>query len=343
MLKAIARRLPAPARDALRHAYHSFQIARGTFRSPEPEWDRLAEWLGPGDTVLNIGANIGHYALRMSELVGPAGRIIAVEPAPENFAALTANSRRFRFANVTLLNLAIGDKARACGLSIPTWPDGTPNGYLARIDPQGQVSCLAIRLDALELPGPVRLAKIDAEGYEARVLDGMRRILEPTGLLCSLNATRRPKLCWSPSDTPLTFRSCARRTSSPCPWPGRRAVPRLTGEQPSGQSMSRPRRVYSEAGLDAAADRLRGRWSTELQCPSPREPVAERSRRSQVLWFGALLIFIHSFLSSEQRLDCWRQLGPRLEFHKRHFAYFRHNPAAAGCGERPCQCVPRLS
>jgi FkbM family methyltransferase len=178
MLKTIARRLPALARDTLRHAYHSFQIARGTFRSPEPEWDRLAEWLGPGDIVLDIGANIGHYALRMSELVGPAGRIIAVEPAPENFAALTANSRRFRFANVTLLNLAIGDKARACGLSIPTWPDGTPNGYLARIDPQGQVSCLAIRLDALELPGPVRLAKIDAEGYEARVLDGMRRILE---------------------------------------------------------------------------------------------------------------------------------------------------------------------
>lgn len=169
---------PTPIWDTLRRAKHGLEIACGTFRSPELEWDRLAEWLGPGDIALDIGANVGHYTIRMSDLVGPTGRVIAIEPVPESFAALTANARRFRFANVTLLNVALGDESGVCGLTVPTWPDGRPNNYLARIDSQGPVSCLAIRLDALELPGPVRLAKIDAEGYEARILDGMRGILE---------------------------------------------------------------------------------------------------------------------------------------------------------------------
>ncbi len=177
MLKAMARYLPAAVRNTLRSAYHRHQIASGTFRSLEPEWGRLAEWLGPGDTAIDIGANIGHYTARMSELVGQTGRVIAVEPVPQTFAALAANVRSFRFPNVTLLNLASGEEYALCSLTVPTWPDGTPNGYLARVDPQGRLQVLAIPLDALGLSGPVRLAKIDTEGYEAPVLAGMRDLL----------------------------------------------------------------------------------------------------------------------------------------------------------------------
>jgi FkbM family methyltransferase len=178
MFKTLARQLPTPAREFLRSTYHRRQLARGTFRSPEPEWDRLSEWLAPGDTALDIGANVGHYTARMSEIVGPTGRVIALEPAPDNFSALVSNAQRFRFANVTLLNLAAGDTSGSCGLTVPEWPDGTPNGYLARIESHGSIGCLAIRVDGLEIPGPVQLVKIDAEGYEARVLAGMRTLLE---------------------------------------------------------------------------------------------------------------------------------------------------------------------
>jgi len=177
VLRTLARQLPAEAREFLRSAYHSRQIARGTFRSPEPEWDRLSQWLRSGDFVLDIGANVGHYTARMSELVGPAGRVIAIEPVPETFAALAANARRFRFDNVTLVNMAAVDTPGVCGLSVPNWPDGTPNGYLARIDPSGSIGCLAVRVDALELPAPVRLVKIDAEGHEPQVLAGMHGLL----------------------------------------------------------------------------------------------------------------------------------------------------------------------
>jgi FkbM family methyltransferase len=212
MLKSVVRRLPAAARDYLQHAYHRCLLARGTFRSPEPEWDQLAEWLRPGDAALDVGANVGHYTARMSELVGPAGRVIAIEPVVETFALLAANAPYFCFPNVTLLNLAASDKPASCRFSVPTWPDGTPNGYLAHLDPHGPGSCLAIRLDALELPIPLRLAKIDAEGHEGRVLAGMRRLLErdrpvvilernaeAEGLLASLGYTFRVSALRSPN------------------------------------------------------------------------------------------------------------------------------------------------
>jgi FkbM family methyltransferase len=178
VLKSIARRLPDTARGYLQRAYYRHQLGRGAFRSPEPEWDQLAQWLGPGDAALDVGANVGHYTARMSELVGPAGRVIAIEPVAETFALLAANVQHFRFRNVTLLNLAASDEPTSCRFSVPTWPDGTPNRYLAHVDPDGPISCLAIRLDALELPVPIRLVKIDAEGHELRVLAGMRGLLE---------------------------------------------------------------------------------------------------------------------------------------------------------------------
>ena len=61
----------------MRMWHHRRQMTRGRFRSPEPEWDRLGEWLRPGDTALDVGANVGHYACRMSQLVGASGRVIA--------------------------------------------------------------------------------------------------------------------------------------------------------------------------------------------------------------------------------------------------------------------------
>ena len=77
MIRSLVSVLPRSLRSSLRSLHHRRQMARGRFRSPEPEWDRLGEWLRPGDTALDVGANIGHYACRMSELVGGTGRVIA--------------------------------------------------------------------------------------------------------------------------------------------------------------------------------------------------------------------------------------------------------------------------
>lgn len=49
--------------------------------------------MAPGDWALDIGANVGHYTKRMSDLAGPEGRVIAFEPVPDTFAVLCANAQ----------------------------------------------------------------------------------------------------------------------------------------------------------------------------------------------------------------------------------------------------------
>jgi FkbM family methyltransferase len=175
MMKSLAAVLPEPIRTPLRSLLHNRQIAKGAFRSPEPEWDRLSEWLVDGDVALDIGANVGHYSCRMSELVGANGRVVAFEPVPSTFSALTGNAGHFKHRNVTLVNAAVGDCVGHVGLSVPNVKNGS---YLAHIDPAGPIRCLVLTLDSLALPGPVKLVKIDAEGYEPNVLMGMNALLK---------------------------------------------------------------------------------------------------------------------------------------------------------------------
>ena len=93
----------------------------------EKEYALLDSFLQPGDWVLDLGANVGHYTMRMSELVGHSGRVIAVEPMPDTFALLAANTRVFEHANVSLLNVAASDRIATVGIELPSFAEGLPN------------------------------------------------------------------------------------------------------------------------------------------------------------------------------------------------------------------------
>jgi len=179
MLKHLAALLPLSWQHELRRLYFHQQIRRRRFVTEEQEYTLLDSFLRPGDWVLDIGANVGHYTMRMSELVGTMGRVIALEPVPDTFALLAANARLFAHANVSLLNVAASDRMAAVSIELPRFSDGLVNYYQARLtgDPAG-LAVLALPVDALALPMTVRLAKIDVEGHELAVLQGMRRLLE---------------------------------------------------------------------------------------------------------------------------------------------------------------------
>ena len=176
--KRIAARLPHRWQQALKRRHFRRQMASNAFRTDEPEWDLSSQWLTPGDWAIDVGANIGHYTKRFSDLVGPTGRVIAFEPVPATFELLSANTAQFAWANVTLMNLAASDATQILGMSIPHFDTGLRNYYEASITAAAaELQIMTCAIDSLNLAGPVRVLKIDAEGHDAVVVRGARNLI----------------------------------------------------------------------------------------------------------------------------------------------------------------------
>lgn len=127
-----------------------------------------------GRTAIDVGAHVGIYTLVLSDRVGPRGRVIALEPERVNFERLVGNVRRNRAGNVTPLALAAGAAVTSA------WLERNPTNLGAhRISPRptGRVVPI-VPVDSLASPSEVAFVKIDAEGFEHEVLEGMRRIVE---------------------------------------------------------------------------------------------------------------------------------------------------------------------
>jgi len=145
----------------------------------EPYETRLVQRLiSPGDTVVDIGANIGYYTLQFARLVGNAGHVYAFEPDPRNFELLQENVWQNGYRNVTLVRAAVADRSGTARLFLNPDNRGDHRIYDGAADRQ------AIDVDAVALDdyfadheGRFDLVKIDVQGAEAAVFGGMRGIL----------------------------------------------------------------------------------------------------------------------------------------------------------------------
>jgi FkbM family methyltransferase len=177
-LKKLAARLPLLWQQELKRLRNRREIERGIFVTTEPEFDILGQLVSPGDWVVDVGANIGHYTKRLSDLVGRDGRVIAVEPVPDTFALLAANAALFQFRNVTLLNVAASGETGLVGMEIPAFETGLSNYYQATVTERATgLEVMTVALDSLAIRHRVRLIKIDAEGHEPAVLRGLSKLL----------------------------------------------------------------------------------------------------------------------------------------------------------------------
>jgi len=177
--KNIASKLPFSLQQEMKRVWFAWQIKRGRFITDELEFDRLSEWVSPGDWVLDVGANVGHYTFKLSALVGEGGRVISFEPVTATHELLSANVRRLKYDNVTLMNVGASEGTKEFGVDIPKFKTGLNNYYMASLTEDvdgGKVMCISI--DSLNLPKPVALVKIDAEGHDLQVLKGMQTLLE---------------------------------------------------------------------------------------------------------------------------------------------------------------------
>ncbi len=179
ILKRMAACLSPVIQYELKRLYFRMQILMRCFKTDEPEYDILGNFISSGDWVIDIGANIGHYTRRFSELVGERGRVIAIEPVPETFSLLAGNLNCGKLNNITLLNVAASDRTGAVGMRIPTFDTGLRNYYESHIaNDRPDLLVMALELDSLRIPHSIRLVKIDVEGHQLAVLKGMIEVLE---------------------------------------------------------------------------------------------------------------------------------------------------------------------
>ncbi|WP_338686566.1 FkbM family methyltransferase [Streptomyces acidiscabies] len=137
--------------------------------------------LHPGDTFLDVGANIGYYTVLASRLVGPTGRVVAVEPSPDFHQALTGNVRLNGCANVRTVNTAVSDTPGRLTFYLE---DPTNLGGTTAVRPRTVTSSFTAdtaplsRLLTTDEVTTARLIKIDVEGGEAGAVRGLLPVLD---------------------------------------------------------------------------------------------------------------------------------------------------------------------
>jgi len=154
------------------------------------EIDFLNEFVPAGSTVLDVGAFIGTHTLAFADAVGPEGRVYALEPQPEAFRLLTANVERNAATNITSLNVAAGSEPGETHIASFPQADRFNGGATKTLNAsaEGTFDTRVQSIDALQLDA-CALIKIDVEGAEKDVLDGMTHVirnLKPV-IFCELN------------------------------------------------------------------------------------------------------------------------------------------------------------
>jgi len=140
-------------------------------RIREPQATRyLQSILQPNWTVVDIGANIGYYALQEARV---AKNVIAIEPTPSSHKALVANVALNRYPNIETWQMAVGDHNGQVGFEISracNWNSVSPAS-------RGDMQVQMIMLDELIDGRWVDYVRMDVEGYELCVLKGMEQTL----------------------------------------------------------------------------------------------------------------------------------------------------------------------
>lgn len=168
-------------------------VARGDYEVQETRYTRSI--VKPGQTVLDIGANIGYFSILLGSLVGPSGRVYAFEPLTSNLDLLRRSvEENHQSDRIVVTEAAVGLTAGTADLVVPTFSMNSGGSYLdagGGDKPPGHAThrVPVVAIDEQDIRRPVSFIKIDVEGAELLALRGAKKTLErdrPT-ILCEIN------------------------------------------------------------------------------------------------------------------------------------------------------------
>jgi len=167
-------------------AYKRDAVGRGLYRRKihEPVLTKLllTRFAGSAErNFIDVGANIGYFTCLMSKLAGPAGKVLAIEPEPQNLTLLQQNIAINRLTNVEVHPCALGASG---GIAMLGLYKSSNRGRHSIVDEaaKSRIKVPVRTLDDLARNSGTEgkswsLVKIDVEGYEAFVLDGAKETL----------------------------------------------------------------------------------------------------------------------------------------------------------------------
>jgi FkbM family methyltransferase len=167
-------------------AYKRDAVGRGLYRRKvhEPNLTNLllTRFANPADrNFIDVGANIGYFTCLMSKLAGPAGKVLAIEPEPQNLALLQQNIKLNDLTNVMVHSCALGASEGSAMLGLYK-PSNRGRHSIVDTDAKTQIKVPVRTLDELAKTSAANIkswsfVKIDVEGYEGFVLDGAKETL----------------------------------------------------------------------------------------------------------------------------------------------------------------------
>jgi FkbM family methyltransferase len=169
--------------------YIQRSIFLGTFEPRESA--QIRNYLKPGMTFVDVGANVGYYTLLAASLVGGRGRVLALEPSPYAFDRLVETIKRNNLSQVSATQLGLGDVTGQAQLFSPLPGNHSPsmvsNGVGRPINVPVRRLDDWIREHEIDR---IDLMKIDVEGFEPNVIKGAAKYIQQgrvRAILCELN------------------------------------------------------------------------------------------------------------------------------------------------------------
>jgi FkbM family methyltransferase len=147
--------------------------------------------LKPSMSGIDLGANVGYYALIEAQRIGKTGKIFAIEPEPGNIDLLKKNIQANDFEDiVSVSQYIIGDQDKMSELRISALSNRHSMSTANRYKVQGTDKAITVKIPMIKLdtfmeknniqPKDIDFLRMDIEGYEVMVLQGMSRLLSAT-------------------------------------------------------------------------------------------------------------------------------------------------------------------
>jgi FkbM family methyltransferase len=133
--------------------------------------------LEKGSVFVDIGANIGFYSFAAAKQIGTEGLVYSFEPSKREYERLLHGQRLNNVNNLVTFNMALSDTNSLMAFDVNEYHTGL-NKFNTDDKEQGSTKVPVFRGDQMILVDIIQLVKIDVEGAEFKVLQGLDKLLK---------------------------------------------------------------------------------------------------------------------------------------------------------------------